>query len=182
MGATSGNPMYDIIQMLAGLVIFVLLLRFLMRFAHTDWHHPITKFIAKVTNPLCVPFNKIIPVKGRWDWSALIAAFAVQALTMFFLNWLFTTGAGVAYLLLASLVNVTMHFLEMLFWLIIIQVIISWVSPGYNPNTAIIEQLTRPILAPFQRIIPPVSGLDLSPIAAIMTIFILKTLVIGIIY
>jgi YggT family protein len=67
----------------------------------------------------------------------------------------------------------------MLFWLIIIQVVLSWVSPGNNPNTAIFEQITQPILAPFRRYIPPIGGMDLSPIAAIVAIKLTQIVVVG---
>ena len=67
----------------------------------------------------------------------------------------------------------------MMFWLIIIQAILSWFIQGYNPNTVIFEQLTRPILAPFQRWVPPVSGIDLSPIVAILAIKLFQIVVVG---
>ena len=67
--------------------------------------------------------------------------------------------------LLALLVNVFL-------FAIIIQAILSWVSPGtYNPVTGLLHQLTEPVLRPAKRIIPPVSGLDLSPMAAIIVIY-----------
>lgn len=52
---------------------------------------------------------------------------------------------------------------------IFIRAILSWfpISPN-NIFVAIIYQITEPILAPLRRIIPPVGGLDLSPLAAIL--------------
>nr|NIO39596.1 YggT family protein [Burkholderiales bacterium] len=45
-------------------------------------------------------------------------------------------------------------------------------SPGgYNPATAIITTLTEPVLKPFRRIIPPLGGLDISPVFAVILLF-----------
>lgn len=50
-----------------------------------------------------------------------------------------------------------------------IQAILSWVQPGqYNPATSLLFQLTAPLLAPARRLLPPMSGLDLSPILVIV--------------
>ena len=72
-----------------------------------------------------------------------------------------------------------MHLLDSLFWLIIIQAILSWVQPGYNPNLALFHQLAEPVLAPFRRFIPPIAGLDLSPIAALIAIKLAQILLVG---
>ena len=61
---------------------------------------------------------------------------------------------------------------------IIIQVILSWVNPGtYNPVTALLYSITSPIMRPIQRIIPPLSGIDLSPLVAIIGLQVLRMLV-----
>ena len=52
---------------------------------------------------------------------------------------------------------------NIVFWVLIIRAILSWVSQGnYNPIEAVLHQLTEPMLAPIRRIIPPMGGLDLS--------------------
>lgn len=168
-----------LIQFLVGLVIFALMLRFLLRATYADWHHPIVKFIAKVTNPLCAPLNKVLPAKGRWDWSAIGTAIIIQALFIVLIGWLTDRAFGVPFIALASVTEIANQLLDMMFWLIIIQAVLSWVSQGYNPNTAIFDQLTQPILAPFRRLIPPISGLDLSPLVAIVAIKLFQIVVVG---
>jgi YggT family protein len=60
---------------------------------------------------------------------------------------------------------------------ILIQVILSWVNPGaYNPATALINSLTEPVLRPARKIIPPIGGLDLSPMAAMIGLYLLQML------
>ena len=168
-----------LLQFVTGLIIFALMLRFLLRATYADWNHPIVQFIAKITNPLCAPFNKVMPAKGRWDWSAMATAIVIQALFVVLVGYLTARSFGVPFIVLASTTEIINQLLDMMFWLIIIQAVLSWVSPGYNPNTAIFEQLTQPILAPFRRFIPPMGGIDLTPIVAILAIKLFQIVVVG---
>jgi YggT family protein len=60
---------------------------------------------------------------------------------------------------------------------ILIQVILSWINPGgYNPLTGIIHGLTEPLLRPARRLIPPIGGLDLSPMVVMIGLVLLKML------
>ncbi|UQB41726.1 YggT family protein [Thiomicrospira microaerophila] len=179
MGSPIGQAGLFLLQFIAGLVIFVLVLRFLIRATHTDWRNQIVMFIAKVTNPVCKPFAMVIPSKGRWDWAALAAAFSVQVLFVILIGWLTNRDFGLALILLSALTEVLNVLLDMIFWLIIIQVILSWLVQSHNPNLDIFRQLTAPILAPFQRLIPPLGGFDLSPIIAILAIKLSQILIVG---
>jgi YggT family protein len=51
-------------------------------------------------------------------------------------------------------------------------VVLSWVNP-YAPVAPAIAMLVRPFLAPFQRVIPPIGGIDLSPLVLIVVVNIL---------
>ena len=53
--------------------------------------------------------------------------------------------------------------------LILARVVISWVMPsGGGELVAFVYSATEPILAPIRRILPPLSGFDLSPMVAIL--------------
>jgi YggT family protein len=168
-----------LLQFIAGIIVFVLLLRFFLRATYVDWRNPIVTFIAKITNPMCAPFSKVIPTKGRWDFAAIASALAIQAIYVILLGFLTDKSYGVALIAVFSITEILNQLLDLMFWLIIIQVILSWVSPGYNPNTAIFIQMAEPILAPFKRVIPPIGGMDLSPIVAILAIKLTQIIVVG---
>ncbi|MBN2866213.1 MAG: YggT family protein [Thiotrichales bacterium] len=168
-----------LIQFVIGMVIFTLMLRFLLRATYADWRNPIVQFIAKVTNPLCAPANKLVGTRGRWDWAAIITALVIQAIFVYGIGHLTQREFGVGFIAIASVTEIMNQLLDMMFWLIVIQAILSWVSTGYNPNTDIFNQMTQPILAPFQKVIPPMGGIDLSPIAAIVAIKLFQIVVVG---
>ncbi|MCF8010606.1 MAG: YggT family protein [Clostridiales bacterium] len=72
---------------------------------------------------------------------------------------------------------------EVYTWLIIIRIILSWiqVSPE-NIAIRFIYELTEPVLGFFRRIIPSIGMLDISPIAAVLAIEILRSIVIRVVY
>ena len=60
--------------------------------------------------------------------------------------------------------------LSTLLWVLILaRVIISWTNPrGGGSLVAFVYQVTEPILAPIRRVIPPTSGIDWSPLIAML--------------
>jgi len=65
--------------------------------------------------------------------------------------------------------------LTVLYWLILIRAIISWVSPDpSNPIVQFLYRTTDPILDPIRRILP-FSGIDISPIIAFFGIIFLQS-------
>lgn len=79
---------------------------------------------------------------------------------------------------LSSLAQVIDVALTVLYWLIIIRALISWVNPDpYNPIVQILYKTTEPILYPIRKILPLDFrfGIDISPIIAFLIIIFLKS-------
>ena len=80
----------------------------------------------------------------------------------------------------AQIINVV---LTAMYWLIFIRAIISWVNPDpFNPIVQFLYRVTEPILKPIRRLLPPIGGLDLSPIIAFLGIIFLKSFLVQTIY
>lgn len=64
------------------------------------------------------------------------------------------------------------YLVEFLVIAIIIQALLSWVIPmgSGNPLMVLLNDITAPILNPIRRTIPPLGGLDLSPLIAILVL------------
>jgi len=72
--------------------------------------------------------------------------------------------------------------LTMMYWLILIRALISWVSPDpYNPVVRFLYRTTEPILTPIRRLMPRM-GIDLSPIIAFFVIIFLKSFLVASLY
>jgi YggT family protein len=78
--------------------------------------------------------------------------------------------------------------LQVLMWIIIIQVIISWLfafnvinphSGGVRSAIDALDRLTAPIYRPIRRILPDFGGIDFSPLVIILVIQILRKLLAG---
>ena len=67
------------------------------------------------------------------------------------------------------LVNFIRLLVTVLWFLLIARVFLSWTNPtGGGGLTAFIYQATEPILAPIRRFLPPTSGIDWSPLIAML--------------
>ena len=73
--------------------------------------------------------------------------------------------------LVMALAQVLHILLNVYMWIVIIRAIISWVSPDpYNPIVSLLYRVTEPVLGYTRRIIPPLGGIDLSPILVLVLI------------
>ncbi|MFC1703776.1 YggT family protein [Candidatus Omnitrophota bacterium] len=78
----------------------------------------------------------------------------------------------------AALAQITEVLLTILYWLILIRALISWVNPDpYNPIVQFLYKTTEPILEPIRRLLPLGlrMGIDISPIFAFLIIFFLRS-------
>jgi len=79
---------------------------------------------------------------------------------------------------LVAAANVLDIFLTILYWLILIRALISWVNPDpYNPLVQFLYKTTEPILYPIRKLLPLDFrfGIDISPIIAFLAIMFLKS-------
>jgi len=66
--------------------------------------------------------------------------------------------------------------LTLYLWIVIIRALISWVNPDpYNPIVTFLHRVTDPVLIPIARALPPMGGMDFSPLVLIMIIYFLQS-------
>jgi YggT family protein len=80
---------------------------------------------------------------------------------------------------LEAVVGVLGILVEVMWWLVVIRALLSWVSPDpYNPIVQFIERATEPLLAPFRHFIPTHRiGIDLSPLFALLFLYFVKAFI-----
>ena len=172
------DPITLIIKTLGELFIFILLMRFLLQLARADYYNPISQSIVRLTQPVLLPFQKIIPKAGRMDLSPLFVALLVK-LGIFAVLIMFAGGSiqvDVFKLAIYAVVGLLDSILNIYFWAVIGSVVISWVAPGsFHPAPQLIGQITEPLFKLAQKVIPPIGGLDLSPILIFLVIQIIQS-------
>ena len=163
------SPIQFLLITVFDLYIMVIILRFLLQLFRADFYNPLSQFVVKVTNPVLVPLRKILPGVGGLDIASLVFAYLVVLVKLLLLYALSTTAISMAQVIVLGMADLLSQFVSLLFWLVLIRAIVSWVNPSLNnPFILVIFQVTEPIMAPVRKIIPPMGGLDLSPILLIL--------------
>ncbi len=168
------NTLLFVIPTIIQLYIFVLLLRVWLQWTRADFYNPLSLFVVKVTQPILGPMRRVIPAMGPIDTSTVLVAFIFTIVNIIFGMWATSTLAllGVKVIPIAIILLLT-YAGKLVFWLILVRTILSWVSQGRNPIDHLLYQLTEPLMSPIRRIIPAMGGLDFS---AMIIMFILIAL------
>ena len=163
------EPIQFLLFLIFDLYTMVILLRFMLQLFRADFYNPLSQFVVKVTNPVLVPLRKVIPGVAGLDIASLVFAYLIVVSKFFLYGGLSGDFVNAGSLLIIGVADLLNQIINLIFWLVLIRVIISWVNPtANNPMMMVIYQVTEPIMAPFRRIIPPIGGLDLSPIVLIV--------------
>ncbi len=161
------------------LFITLILLRFIFQFIRPNFYHPLTQAIVKLTNPMVLPLRKIIPSVKSIDTASLILLISTcllkLTLSCLIQYHLFPAIGGLLIWGIGDLLHLT---LTLFFWSIIIQAVMSWISPYPNhPIYALLSNLTNPLTQPVKKYIKPISGIDLSPLVVLLGLQLLLMLI-----
>ena len=165
------DSFFFLIRVLSHLYLLLFLLRFIMQWIRADFYNPLAQFIVRVTNPLVVPARRLIPASSGIDLPTLVLLVLLEVIATWLLLYVASSPATLiqfAVFVLLRLVSLT---LSLYTWTILVYVILGWISPGgYHPLTMMLAELNEPVLRPIRRLLPPISGLDLSPLLAVILI------------
>ena len=170
------NAMGFLINTLFDLYLMVVILRLWLQLVRADFYNPASQFIVKATHPLVAPLRRVIPSIGNFDTATFVLALLVACLKFVVLFLLSGAGLNPVTILILGLFTVVKETLSLMFWILVLRAILSWVSQGQNPIEYVMHQLTEPFLAPIRRVIPPIGGLDLSVLIAIIALQFLQIL------
>jgi YggT family protein len=95
----------------------------------------------------------------------------LEMLQLIIINLLSKSEYGFQFLFLFAVQKLLIALLLTYFILIIARVIVSWIaSHSRHPLIPLIYQLTEPVLRPISRLVPPLGGVDLSPLFALIAL------------
>lgn len=150
-------------------------LRFWMQWARVPFHNPFAQFVVRVTDFAVKPLRRVLPGLFGLDWASLLPFFLAELLMVLGVYWLMGypfSVAGSAVLpgfLLLALASALRLVLYSLIGFVLLQAILSWINP-FSPLAPVFYALSRPVLAPFQKVVPPLGGIDLSPLVALIVV------------
>lgn len=149
------------------------LLRFMMQAMRVSFAGQIGNFVVALTNWAVKPLRRVIPGTGGFDWASLLAALSLQLAfsAMLVILSSHAMGANIESVALMAVWFAIRNILRLAVYILIgaliLQAVLSWINP-YSPLAAPANQLTRPLLDPIRRFVPLISGIDLSPLVAIL--------------
>ena len=160
-------------------ILMILIFRVWLQAVRAGFYNPLSQFVVKVSNPLVIPVRRLIPGFAGLDIATLVIAYLVASGKFIVLPLI--NGAGVD--LVSALFLGALYLIKqsgfLLFIMMLVMALMSWVVQGYNPTQMIFQQLTEPFLRPIRKIVPSIGGLDLSVLLAFLLLNVINILLSG---
>ena len=184
--------LYFLFSLFFNIVIYALWIRLGLHFLKFSTLHPVSQLIYTITNPLVNPIKKLLSKKQQMrtaiDWSTVITLIIMEFLKfvligLFFFGQLFP----IIYILIFMIADLLVQPLNLLFYMILIRVIMSWIQPDWrHPVNDVLRAFTNPLLRLGHSLVPNISGFDFSPfiiliLLKVLTLFISASLPISLI-
>jgi YggT family protein len=168
-----------VLEAIFGLFVLAALVRFWMQAFRAPARNPIAQFSMALTDFAVKPLRRVIPGVMKLDWASLVAAllleFVLQVLEYALLVQVMPAGGALSALLFLAFVKLVRLSIYIFIVVIIAQAVMSWVSP-YHPAAPFFNALSGPLLKPVQRVIPPIGGVDISPVFVLILLQLLLML------
>jgi len=181
MGGYATNAFVFLISTIFDLYLLAIMLRFLLQATRANFYNPVSQFLVKVTNPPLIPLRRLIPGILGVDMAAIVLLLLITFVKFIVLLSLTSQKFSLLGLLILSVADLINLSINIFFFSILIQVILSWVNPmsgGMNPAVSLLYALNEPILGRARKLIKPIHGFDLSPIVAAIFLQLLKFLLV----
>ena len=161
-----------LLDVVFGLFTYALLLRFVMQWLRAPFRNPLGQAVIALTDWIVKPLRRVLKGWKGIDWASLAATYLFQFLWLLAYALVFGSfsfaGAGIPFLLAATIVALVKASLWLLIVVVLAQAILSWVAPD-GPLSGLLNALTFPFLRPIRKVLPPIGGvLDLSPLIVIV--------------
>lgn len=179
-GSYFANAGVFLIDTIFGIYILAIMLRFFLQVVRADFYNALCQAIVTVTNPPLKPLRRIIPAVGKIDTSSLVLMLVLQVISSYLIFFLLGVGPNFSGVLVSASAELINKAIYLFIFAIIIQIVVSWISPGtYNPIIGVIDTLTAPIMRPARNAVPPIGGIDLSPMLALIVLTLSAMLIVA---
>lgn len=170
IAVTIASPLFS-------LALFLIAIRFLAQLCGVNPYNPISTGVRKVTDPLVAPISRLIPAGKRLNLGALVALIFCQ--TAYIGVMLAIVSRFDAFNLIQALIwsalGVAGLLINIVFYSVLAIIVVSFLAPQSNhPAVEFVWQLTEPVMAPLRNLIPPIGGLDFSPILLFIGINVMR--------
>lgn len=176
---SGGNQaLFFLVTTVLELVIWVFWLRLLLQVVKADFYNPISQFVWQATRFPTDWLKGFMPSVRGINLAVCVGLVLSALAFVYAVVTLVGTQVGVGSALLYTVLKLLVMLLALYTFTLFVQAILSWVGPGtQNPAATVLWSINEPLLRPVRNIIPPIGGLDLSPLAVIIALQVLSRLV-----
>jgi YggT family protein len=175
-----GNALLFLIDAVFSLYISILLMRYILQVVRADFYNPLSQFVWEVTRPPVSLLQRVIPRWRNHDLAALLLALVLAMINLQIDLVARGFSAGPLLLLGLALVHLVRLACYLYCFSLVVQAVMSWVNPGApTPVGALLWSINEPLLRPVRNVLPPISGIDLSPLVLIIALQMLLRLLPG---
>jgi len=166
-----------IVQPLFSLAMLLIAVRFLAQLCGVSGYNPVSMTLRRVTNVIVLPLSRLLPSGNRFSPGALVALILIQVV---FIGLMFTLEGrldafNVLQALIWAAIGCASLLVNIIFYSVIAMIVVSFLAPqSSNPAVEFIWELTEPVMAPLRRILPPMGGLDFSPIILFIALNVIR--------
>lgn len=156
-----------IVQPLFSLAMLLIAVRFLAQLCGVSGYNPISMTLRRVTNVIVLPLSRLLPSGNRFSPGALLALILIQVVFIALMFGLVgqLDAFNVLQALIWSALGAAGLLVSIIFYSVIAMIVVSFLAPqSSHPAVEFIWELTEPVMAPLRQVLPPMGGLDFSPI------------------
>lgn len=172
------NPFIFLIDTLFSIYIAIMLLRFILQQVGADFYNPISQFIVKATQPPVAIARRFIPSFRKIDLATLVLTLILILIKLLVIFAIAGYSISGPLLLVKATHDLVSLGFDIFIVALFVQALLSWINPDpYNPVNSVLQSLTFPILRHIKKFVPPIGGIDLSVLVALIGLMFLKRLV-----
>ncbi len=166
------------VNTLFALYIYAVILRVLLQFLRADFYNPLSQFIWRITNPPVLPLRKLLPAVRRVDLAGTLIAWLLIVVNLLVALSILGVRPDLLSVLGLSLMKSLVMVINLYTFTILVQAVMSWFGAGmHSPASSLLWNINEPLLKPVRRAIPPIGGLDLSPLFVIILLQVVNRLI-----
>ena len=169
------HELAQIVSLLVRIEIILIFIRVLLSwFPGIPPWHPAVRLLASFTDPVLLPFRRLLPTIGGLDFSPIVAIVALQVVGGFVVDLIEPRGGSLAFSLAIALRDVVHTVLLVLIIIVLLRVIVSFlkVSP-FHPAVRLIRDMSTPLVRPFAGTATRTSAADVPAIVALVVYVVL---------
>ena len=166
-----------IVQPLFSLAMLLIAVRFLAQLCGVSGYNPISMTLRRVTNVIVLPLSRLLPSGNRFSPGALLALILIQVAFIALMFGLVgqLDAFNVLQALIWSALGAAGLLVSIIFYSVIATIVVSFLAPqSSHPAVEFIWELTEPVMAPLRQVLPPMGGLDFSPIILFIALNVIR--------